>query len=83
MEEEAAVEDIDERRLHRKAYDYLCRLLEVRTWLADCLKDEDNIPRAVEIEQNFRNGVLLARLGNVFAPDVVPLKMIFDISQVW
>lgn len=34
-----------------------------------------------DLEENLRNGVLLARLGNSFAPEVVPEKGIFDIRQ--
>lgn len=74
------VEDVDERRLNRVAYEYLCRCEEVRTWLSECLKD-DAIASVTELEENLRNGVLLARLGNSFAPQVVPEKGIFDILQ--
>ncbi|KAF1769952.1 hypothetical protein GCK72_001769 [Caenorhabditis remanei] len=74
------VEDVDERRLNRVAYEYLCRCEEVRTWLSECLKD-DSIASITELEENLRNGVLLARLGNSFAPQVVPEKGIFDINQ--
>ncbi|CAL2028221.1 unnamed protein product [Caenorhabditis brenneri] len=74
------VEDVDERRLNRVAYEYLCRCEEVRTWLSECLKD-DSIASITELEENLRNGVLLARLGNSFAPEIVPEKGIFDIKQ--
>ncbi|CAI4230099.1 unnamed protein product [Auanema sp. JU1783] len=74
------VEDIDERRLHRKAYEYLCRLLEVRSWLIDCLQDE-SVATVTDLEENFRNGVILARLSNFFASNLVPTKAIYDISQ--
>uniref|UniRef100_A0A1I7WK55 Calponin-homology (CH) domain-containing protein n=1 Tax=Heterorhabditis bacteriophora TaxID=37862 RepID=A0A1I7WK55_HETBA len=80
MVNEEIVEDIDDRRLNRKAYDYLCRLLEVRKWLSECLED-DSIPSVTELENNFRNGVLLARLSNFFAPDIVQLKGIYDLDQ--
>ncbi|ULU13864.1 hypothetical protein L3Y34_016393 [Caenorhabditis briggsae] len=75
-----AVEDVDERRLNRVAYEYLCRCEEVRTWLSECLKD-DSIASITELEENLRNGVLLARLGHSFAPQIVPEKGIFDINQ--
>ncbi|CAI2298845.1 unnamed protein product [Caenorhabditis sp. 36 PRJEB53466] len=74
------VEDVDERRLNRVAYEYLCRCEEVRTWLAECLKD-DQIAPVTELEENFRNGVLLARLAHSFAPHIVTEKGIFDIRQ--
>uniref|UniRef100_A0A1I7T714 Calponin-homology (CH) domain-containing protein n=2 Tax=Caenorhabditis tropicalis TaxID=1561998 RepID=A0A1I7T714_9PELO len=74
------VEDVDERRLNRVAYEYLCRCEEVRTWLSECLKD-DSIASITELEENFRNGVILARLGHSFAPEIVPEKGIFDIKQ--
>ncbi|CAD6190916.1 unnamed protein product [Caenorhabditis auriculariae] len=74
------IEDVDERRLNRVAYEYLCRLLQVRIWLAECLKDEQ-IVNVNELEENLRNGVLLARLAHSFAPEVVPLKGVFDVKQ--
>lgn len=74
------MEDVDERRLNRIAYEYLCRCEEVRTWLSECLNDDTLVP-TTDLEENLRNGVLLARLGNSFAPEVVPEKGIFDIRQ--
>ena len=32
----------------------------------------------MELEEGLRNGVALAKLGHFIAPDVVPLKKIFD-----
>ncbi|GMT01501.1 hypothetical protein PENTCL1PPCAC_23675, partial [Pristionchus entomophagus] len=83
-EESQQGEDIDERRLNRRAYDYLCRLLEVRNWLRECLKeseDSDLIPPVTDLETILANGVLLARLGNSFAPESVPWAKIFDKEQ--
>ncbi|CAB3408344.1 unnamed protein product [Caenorhabditis bovis] len=77
---EESIEDVDERRLNRVAYEYLCRCAEVRVWLSECLNDSNIVP-AGELEENMRNGVLLARLAHSFAPDVVPEKGIFDINQ--
>ncbi|CAJ0946572.1 unnamed protein product, partial [Mesorhabditis belari] len=74
------VEDIDEKRLNRKAYDYLCRLSEVRNWLVECLRD-DSISPATTLESALQNGVLLARIANFFAPDVVPTTAIYDLDQ--
>uniref|UniRef100_A0A915PV53 Calponin-homology (CH) domain-containing protein n=1 Tax=Setaria digitata TaxID=48799 RepID=A0A915PV53_9BILA len=75
------IEELDEKRENEKAYEYLLRLTEVRNWLKDCLQTDD-IANETELEQNLSNGVLLARLGHSFAPDIVPLSKIFDLDQV-
>ena len=41
-----------------------------------CLKEE--LPPTTELEEAFRNGVFLAKLGNFFSPETVPLRKIFD-----
>lgn len=41
-----------------------------------CLKEE--LPATTELEEAFRNGVYLAKLGNFFSPETVPLRKIFD-----
>lgn len=43
------------------------------------LKEE--LPPTTELEENLRNGVYLAKLGNVIAPETVPLTRIYDIDQ--
>jgi hypothetical protein len=43
------------------------------------LKEE--LPPTTELEENLRNGVYLAKLGNVIAPETVPLMRIYDIDQ--
>uniref|UniRef100_A0A0M3KIC8 Calponin-homology (CH) domain-containing protein n=1 Tax=Anisakis simplex TaxID=6269 RepID=A0A0M3KIC8_ANISI len=48
--------------------------------LVECLRTTD-IPEEIQLEQNLSNGVLLARLANFFAPDMVPLNKIFDFDQ--
>ncbi|KHN84799.1 Ras GTPase-activating-like protein IQGAP1 [Toxocara canis] len=73
-------EQMDEKRQNCRVYDYLCRLLEVRNWLVECLKTGD-VPEEIQLEANLSNGVLLARLANFFAPDMVPLSRIFDVDQ--
>jgi hypothetical protein len=45
-------------------------------WMEACLKDE--LPPTTELEEALRTGVILARLGNFFAPDVVPVRKIYD-----
>lgn len=44
-----------------------------------CLHEE--LPAPTELEEALRNGVYLAKLGHCFAPDVVPLKKIYDLDQ--
>lgn len=39
-------------------------------WMESCLGEE--IPPIVQLEDQLRNGVILARLAKVFAPDLVP-----------
>jgi len=39
------------------------------------------LPHSTELEENLRNGVVLAKLGHFVAPDVVPLNKIFDADQ--
>ena len=45
-------------------------------WLEACLKEE--LPPTTELEESFTNGVTLAKLGNFFAPKVVPVRKIYD-----
>lgn len=49
------------------------------SWMEGCLSEE--LPPPTELEENLRNGVLLAKLGHCFAPAVVPLKKIYDRQQ--
>lgn len=41
-----------------------------------CLKDE--LPPTTELEEALRTGVILARVGNFFASEIVPLRKIYD-----
>ncbi|KAM9853558.1 ras GTPase-activating-like protein IQGAP3 [Aulostomus maculatus] len=70
---------MDEQRIQNVAYQYLCRLEEAKRWLEACLKEE--LPAPTELEDALRNGVIVAKLGNLFAPGVVPLKKIYDLDQ--
>lgn len=45
-------------------------------WMEACLKEE--LPETTELEEALRNGVFLAKLGNFFSPETVPLRKIFD-----
>ncbi|CAK6439514.1 unnamed protein product [Pipistrellus nathusii] len=78
--ERLTAEEMDEQRRQNVAYQYLCRLEEAKRWMEACLKEE--LPPPVELEENLRNGVLLAKLGHRFAPSVVPLKKIYDVEQL-
>uniref|UniRef100_A0A8C8VPB3 IQ motif containing GTPase activating protein 3 n=1 Tax=Pelusios castaneus TaxID=367368 RepID=A0A8C8VPB3_9SAUR len=71
---------MDEQRRQNVAYQYLCRLEEAKRWMESCLNEELASP--TELEENLRNGVILAKLGHCFAPDVVPLKKIYDPEQM-
>uniref|UniRef100_A0A8C8SM08 IQ motif containing GTPase activating protein 3 n=1 Tax=Pelusios castaneus TaxID=367368 RepID=A0A8C8SM08_9SAUR len=73
-------EEMDEQRRQNVAYQYLCRLEEAKRWMESCLNEELASP--TELEENLRNGVILAKLGHCFAPDVVPLKKIYDPEQM-
>lgn len=77
---ELSAELMDEKRKNRKAYDYLCRLSEVRTWIGEILHDED-IPDPIDLEANLSNGVLLARIGNKISHTEVPLSKIYDLDR--
>lgn len=44
--------------------------------MSECLHDE--LAPTVEIEESMRNGVILARLANFFAPKIVTERKIFD-----
>ncbi|XP_067365190.1 ras GTPase-activating-like protein IQGAP3 isoform X2 [Channa argus] len=77
--ERLTAEQMDEQRIQNVAYQYLCRLEEAKRWMEACLKKE--LPAPTEMEEVLRNGVILAKLGHRFAPDVVPLKKIYDPEQ--
>ncbi|XP_054038952.1 ras GTPase-activating-like protein IQGAP3 isoform X1 [Rissa tridactyla] len=77
--ERLTAEEMDERRRQNVAYQYLCHLEEAKRWMEGCLSEE--LPPPTELEENLRNGVLLAKLGHCFAPAVVPLKKIYDRQQ--
>ena len=75
-----SADDMDERRRRDEAYEYLCHLEEIRVWIGRVIGDE-KLPEAVELEENLRNGVYLARLVRVFEPNLVPDKSIYDRNQ--
>lgn len=71
----------DYMKLESEFISFLDDFLKI-SWLSECL-DEKSIPPPIELEENLRNGVLLARLSNCFAPKIVPVERIFDIEQVY
>nr|XP_009665959.1 PREDICTED: ras GTPase-activating-like protein IQGAP3 [Struthio camelus australis] len=78
--ERLTADEMDERRREKVAYQYLCHLEEAKRWMEACLHEELAPP--TELEESLRNGVVLAKLGHCFAPDVVPLKKIYDREQL-
>ncbi|XP_063616676.1 ras GTPase-activating-like protein IQGAP1 [Cydia splendana] len=72
-------QEMDVIRQRTVAYEYLCRLEEAKTWMEACLKEK--LPPTTEFEENLRNGVYLAKLGNFIAPESLALKKIYDIDQ--
>ncbi|KAI8817418.1 uncharacterized protein EV422DRAFT_224332 [Fimicolochytrium jonesii] len=65
---------IDKERTQLQAYEYLCHIGEAKEWVEACIKDQ--IAPIDEIEEELRNGIVLARLAQTFQPDVV--KKIFE-----
>ena len=68
--------------IHELTVDLLslsCLCCMYNRWMEACIKEE--LPAPTELEEGLRNGVLLAKLGNFFAPKVVPLKKIYDLDQ--
>uniref|UniRef100_A0A3B5QSV7 IQ motif containing GTPase activating protein 3 n=1 Tax=Xiphophorus maculatus TaxID=8083 RepID=A0A3B5QSV7_XIPMA len=77
--ERLTAEQMDEQRIQNVAYQYLCRLEEAKRWMEACLGEE--LPAPTQLEEALRNGVILAKLGQHFAPTAVPLKKIYDPEQ--
>ncbi|ESN91702.1 hypothetical protein HELRODRAFT_108462 [Helobdella robusta] len=71
-------EEMDIMRKENVAYEYLCRLEEAKVWIEACIKEE--IPPSVELEENLRNGVVLAKLAHFISPDRIPFKKIYDLD---
>lgn len=78
--ERLTAEQMDEQRIQNVAYQYLCRLEEAKRWMEACLGEE--LPAPTELEEALRNGVILAKLGQRFAPAAVPLRKIYDPEQL-
>ena len=62
-----------------QAYEYLCHVGEAQQWIEGCLGDE--LPfGVVEMDEGLRNGVVLARLAQVW--DGASVRKIFDVSPL-
>ena len=53
-------------------------LVSLLRWIETCINDE--LPPSTELEEALRNGVILCRLGQFYAPDISPFK-IYDRDQ--
>ncbi|KAL7293724.1 hypothetical protein TKK_0012795 [Trichogramma kaykai] len=72
-------QEMDETRQNDSAYMYLCNLEAAKKWMEACLREK--LPPTTELEENLRNGVYLAKLGNFMAPEVLPFHKIYDPDQ--
>ncbi|XP_043935713.1 ras GTPase-activating-like protein IQGAP3 [Protopterus annectens] len=78
--ERLTADEMDEQRRQNIAYQYLCHLEEANGKGNPCLFNEE-LPSPTDLEESLRNGVILAKLGHYFAPDLITLKKIYDIGQ--
>ncbi|KAK2707604.1 ras GTPase-activating-like protein IQGAP1 [Artemia franciscana] len=76
---EITAEKLDQKRRENLAYEYLCHLEEAKKWIEACIREE--LPAIGDLEENLRNGVYLAKLGNFFAPGIASRTKIFDVNQ--
>ncbi|KAF3932840.1 hypothetical protein ABW19_dt0209366 [Dactylella cylindrospora] len=61
---------MDRQRKYLKAYEYLCHIGEAKEWIERCIEEE--MPPIIQLEDYLRNGIALARVTQVFAPELVP-----------
>ncbi|CCJ28711.1 unnamed protein product, partial [Pneumocystis jirovecii] len=72
---------MDKQRANIQAYEYLCHIGEAKEyglWIESCIGEK--IPAILELEESLRDGIILARLVKVFAPDLVP--RIFEATRL-
>lgn len=69
---------MDRQRQHIQAYEYLCHIGEAKEWIEGCLGHP--IAAIVDLEEQLRNGVVLAQLAKIFFPALVP--RIFDAPKL-
>ncbi len=60
-----------------QAYEYMCHVGEAQQWIEGCLGEELGFG-VVEMDEGLRNGVVLARLAQVW--DGASVRKIFDVS---
>ncbi len=48
-------------------------------WIETCVEEE--LPPTTELEEALRNGVILCKLGHYYAPEVVPLRKVYDMDE--
>lgn len=60
---------MDKQRKCLQAYEYLCHIGEAKQWIEQCIEEE--IPSIVKLEEALRDGVILAKLTQAFAPQLV------------
>ncbi|KAJ3412002.1 hypothetical protein HDV05_001383 [Chytridiales sp. JEL 0842] len=65
---------MDRERINLQAYEYLCHIGEAKEWIEACIREP--IAEVTELEEELRNGIILAKLAKRFAPSCV--KKIFD-----
>ena len=51
-------------------------IITICRWMAACIHEE--LPPSTDLEESLRNGVSLAKLANFFAPEIAPVRKIFD-----
>ncbi|KAG0183108.1 hypothetical protein DFQ29_009806 [Apophysomyces sp. BC1021] len=66
---------MDKQRNNLLAYEYLCHIGEAKEWIEDCLQEE--LDPIIHLEESVRDGVILAKLADWFAPGVVR-KIFYD-----
>jgi Ras GTPase-activating-like protein IQGAP2/3 len=63
-----------------QAYEYMCHVGEAQQWIEGCLGEELGFG-VVEMDEGMRNGVVLARLAQVW--DGASVRKIFDVRWPW
>lgn len=61
---------MDKQRQYLQAYEYLCHIGEAKEWIEGCIGH--SIAPIVALEEQLRNGVILAQLAKSFMPHLVP-----------
>ncbi|KAI5190686.1 Ras GTPase-activating-like protein IQGAP2/3 [Nematocida minor] len=70
-------EELDKERKRNRVYEYLCRLQEAREWMEKIIQEK--IPD--EFENALKDGVYLARLVQLFSPELVSKVFVDPVLQ--